>query len=159
MNRNLLNCYPQDETDYGEEEILEEKPEKIYSTSLPYTAEPIRYQLNATVPLYYDYNFKENHIDSEPAHSYTSSDRTESGEESANETSNDVVSTDSFTFQHEELSDCEKEVESFFLDKLDPPPHSSTPKVVLKKFTSTPYKTHPHTPQVLPIFPVDSIKM
>lgn len=131
VSRNLLNFYPKDnQKDTNSDERL--------CSSLPYTSTQISYtNLNATVPLYYDYKFKENHIQSEEGiTSFSSKSVHDSGEESNN--SADVVSSDSFMFQNEDLSDCEKEVESFFLDKLEPPPHSSTPKVILKKFTSTP---------------------
>lgn len=124
VNRNLLDCYPKENDDLTYKE-------KIYCTSLPPQSEspPARFNQNATVPLIYEYEFRENHIETQIEI-----------DESDGSNSNGELSTDSFVFQNEDLSDCEKEVESFFLDKFESPPHSSTPKTGLKKFTSTPLR-------------------
>lgn len=106
---------------------------------MPYIPEPARQNFNATVPLFYDYKFKENHLE-EGVTSFCNSS-SEQNDDDTVDTSNAVVSSDSFSYQNEELSDCEKEVESFFLDKLEPPPHSSTPKTLLKKLGLTPFKS------------------
>lgn len=134
VSRNLFNSYPKDETDFSSEE-----QGKIYSNSLPYISDKDIPNFNATVPLFYEYQFKENHL--EEGASFSSSDNENS--ERSIDNSNDIASTDSFSYQNDDLSDCEKEVESFFLDKLEPPTHFSTPKAVLKKIASTPFKSLP----------------
>lgn len=140
VSRNLMSCYPKDEIEKQQQPNINYNDNHVYSQSLQYpsTSSVTYSNLNATVPLYYEYKFKENHIDdSEGVTSFSSSSsRQDSGEES-----NEAISSDSFMYQNDDLSDCEKEVESFFIDKLEPPPHSSTPKVnQLRKFTSTPHR-------------------
>lgn len=140
VNRNLMSCYPKDD-DKQQPPNINYNDNHVYSQSLqfPSTSSITYNDLNATVPLYYEYKFKENHIDdSEDVNSLSSSINQDSSVES-NDASNEAISTDSFMYQNDELSDCEKEVESFFIDKFEPPPHSSTPKVnTFNKFTSTP---------------------
>lgn len=152
VNRNLMSYFPKtDLNDNFSQDSAESTNNSIDETDLhsvtlpPPVAQPnIQHQLNITVPLYYKYHLDRIEYDYDYTNNNNStSDSNQSSDSdiSALETSNEILScSESFSYQNEnDISDCEREIESFFpehLDKLDPLPHTSTPKTNFKKCLS-----------------------
>lgn len=153
VNRNLMNYFPKtDLNDNISKDSIDETD--LHSATLPPPiAQPnIQHQLNITVPLYYKYHLDRIEYD----YDYTNNNNstTDSSNPSSDsdistlETSNEILScSESFSYQnetgddneHDNISDCEREIESFFpehLDKLDLLPHTSTPKTNFRKCLS-----------------------